>query len=126
MEKPVIILSCDVDERDRMRMRQEYFEAVIEAGGVPVVMPPLMLRSQIDEWLDRIDADALMLTGGCDIDPQTFRETPVRGLGRVSLQRDVYELGLLEACMLRGMPVLGICRGLQVINVALGDRKSVV
>ena len=60
MEKPVIILSCDVDERDRMRMRQEYFEAVIEAGGVPVVMPPLMLRSQIDEWLDRIDADALM------------------------------------------------------------------
>ena len=51
MEKPVIILSCDVDERDRMRMRQEYFEAVIEAGGVPVVMPPLMLRSQIDEWL---------------------------------------------------------------------------
>ena len=67
MEKPVIILSCDVDERDRMRMRQEYFEAVIEAGGVPVVMPPLMLRSQIDEWLDRIDADALMLTGGCDI-----------------------------------------------------------
>lgn len=120
MEKPVIILSCDVDERDRMRMRQEYFEAVIEAGGVPVVMPPLMLRSQIDEWLDRIDADALMLTGGCDIDPQTFRETPVRGLGRVSLQRDVYELGLLEACMLRGMPVLGICRGLQVINVALG------
>ena len=59
MEKPVIILSCDVDERDRMRMRQEYFEAVIEAGGVPVVMPPLMLRSQIDEWLDRIAADAL-------------------------------------------------------------------
>ena len=76
MEKPVIILSCDVDERDRMRMRQEYFEAVIEAGGVPVVMPPLMLRSQIDEWLDRIDAGALMLTGGCDIDPQTFREMP--------------------------------------------------
>ncbi len=56
MEKPVIILSCDVDEQERMRMRQEYFEAVIEAGGVPVVMPPLMLRSQIDEWLDRIDA----------------------------------------------------------------------
>ena len=62
MEKPVIILSCDVDERDRMRMRQEYFEAVIEAGGVPVVMPPLMLRSQIDEWLDRIAVSYTHLT----------------------------------------------------------------
>lgn len=95
----MIVLSCDVDEQERMRMRQEYADAVIEAGGVPVVMPPLMLRSQIDEWLDRIDADALMLTGGCDIDPQTFRETPVRGLGRVSLQRDVYGSACLKpAC----------------------------
>ena len=53
MEKPVIILSCDVDERDRMRMRQEYFEAVIEAGGVPVVMPGEVISEKAAEFLIR-------------------------------------------------------------------------
>lgn len=120
MKRPVIILSCDVDEQDRMRLRQEYVDAVTEAGGVAVVMPPLMLRSQIDAWLDTVSADALLLTGGCDIDPQVYRERPLPALGRVSLQRDVYELELLDAAMQREMPVMGICRGLQLVNVALG------
>lgn len=120
MKRPIIILSCDVDEQDRLRLRQEYVDAVTEAGGVAVVMPPLMLRSQIDAWLDTVGADALLLTGGCDIDPQVYRERPMAGLGRVSLQRDVYELELLDAAMERGLPVMGICRGLQVVNVALG------
>ncbi len=120
MEKPVILLSCDVDAQERVNLRQEYVEAVTEAGGIAVIMPPLVLRSQIDEWLDRVRPDALLLTGGCDPDPQIYRESPRQGLGRVSLQRDVYELELLDAAMVRAIPVLGICRGLQVINVALG------
>lgn len=120
MEKPVILLSCDVDAQERVSLRQEYVEAVTEAGGIAVIMPPLVLRSQIDEWLDRVRPDALLLTGGCDPDPQIYRESPRQGLGRVSLQRDVYELELLDAAMVRAIPVLGICRGLQVINVALG------
>lgn len=120
MKKPVILLSCDVDAQEHANLRQEYVEAVTDAGGIAVVMPPLVLRSQIDEWLDRILPDALLLTGGCDPDPQIYRETPRPGLGRVSLQRDVYELELLDAAMARAIPVLGICRGLQIINVALG------
>lgn len=118
--KPVIILSCDVDDAEQIRLRQEYAESITEAGGIAVIMPPLVMRSQIDEWLDTVNADALMLTGGCDPDPQIYRETPRPGLGRVSLQRDVYELELLDAAMERGLPVMGICRGLQLINVALG------
>lgn len=120
MEKPIIILSCDVADDGRMQMRQEYFTAIADAGGIPVVMPPYVERSKIDEWVDRIGASALVLTGGADLDPQLYRERPVDGLGRVSLTRDVYELELFDCAMRRGLPVLGICRGLQVINVALG------
>lgn len=120
MKKPIIILSCDVDEEERLRMRPEYADAVIASGGTPVAMPPIVERSKIEEWLDNINPDALLLTGGCDPDPQIYREAPRREIGRVSLRRDVYELELLDAALQREMPVLGICRGLQLINVALG------
>lgn len=101
-------------------MRPEYADAVLGAGGIPVAMPPIVERSKIEEWLDRVGGDALLLTGGCDPDSQIYKEIPRRELGRVSLRRDVYELELLDAAMRRGMPVLGICRGLQIINIGLG------
>ena len=68
MKKPIVILSCDIDEEQRLRQRQEYFQAVADAGGIPVVMPPFVERSKIEEWLDAVAADALLLTGGADID----------------------------------------------------------
>lgn len=120
MKKPIVILSCDIDEEQRLRQRQEYFQAVADAGGIPVVMPPFVERSKIEEWLDAVAADALLLTGGADIDPQFFREMPLPQLGRVSLQRDVYEAELFDAALCRKLPIMGICRGLQLINVALG------
>lgn len=120
MKKPIVILSCDIDEEQRLRQRQEYFQAVADAGGIPVVMPPFVERSKIEEWLDAVAADALLLTGGADIDPQFFREMPHPQLGRVSLQRDVYEAELFDAALCRKLPIMGICRGLQLINVALG------
>ena len=120
MAKPIVILSCDVDEEDRIRMRPEYFESMSDAGAIPIVMPPFIERSRIDEWAERVGADALLLTGGADIDPQFYGETPLPQIGRVSLRRDAYEAELLDCALKRGMPVLGICRGMQVINVALG------
>lgn len=120
MAKPIVILSCDVDEEDRIRLRPEYFEAISDAGAIPIVMPPFIERSRIDEWVERVGADALLLTGGADIDPQFYGETPLPQIGRVSLRRDAYEAELLDCALKRGMPVLGICRGMQVINVALG------
>lgn len=120
MSKPIVALSCDVDDDDRIRLRQEYFEVVAAAGGIPVVMPPFVEQSRIGEWLDAVGAEAVLLTGGCDPDPQIYREYPREGLGRVSLRRDVYELGLLDCAMERNLAVLGICRGLQLVNVAFG------
>ena len=100
-------------------LRQEYHRAIVDAGAVPVIVPPLDSDS-LDEWLDSVSVAGLLLSGGADIDPALFGEEPVAGLGRVSRQRDDYEIALFRAAERRRIPVLGICRGLQVINVARG------
>lgn len=119
-EKPIVVLSCDVDDEDRIRLLPQYFQSISDAGGIPVIMPPFVERSKMSEWLGRIGANALVLTGGADVDPQLFRERAIPELGRVSLVRDVYELELFDCALERYLPVLGICRGMQVINVAFG------
>lgn len=114
-----IAISCDINREGRLMLRQEYHRAIAAAGAVPIIVPPLA-GDALGEWLDRVSVDALLLSGGADVDPALFGEEPVAGLGRVSRQRDDYEIALFRAAERRRIPVLGICRGLQVINVARG------
>ena len=119
-EKPIVALSCDIDEEGRIRLLQAYVHALWMAGGIPVLMPPLTERKDIEEWLRTVGASGVVLTGGADIEPLRFGEDPIPELGRVSVQRDESELMLFREALKLGLPVLGICRGLQVINVACG------
>jgi putative glutamine amidotransferase len=97
----------------------DYTDAVLAAGGIPVVLPLGDVQAgRAGDWLSRLDG--LMLTGGVDVDPAFFGEEPVRGLGEVCPQRDVFEMALVEEAFLRNMPVLAICRGMQVMNVVAG------
>lgn len=99
---------------------QSYYEAISETGAVPVIVPPLTRFDALEEWLREIRVDRVLLSGGADVNPILYGEKPLPALGRVSDQRDTYELGLLKVAMERRVPVLGICRGLQVVNVAFG------
>lgn len=93
-----------------------YVQAVERAGGRPLLVPPT--EQGIDETLDALDA--LVFSGGSDIDPETYGEQPHPETFGVHAERDRAELALLERALERDMPVLGICRGSQVLNVALG------
>jgi putative glutamine amidotransferase len=91
-----------------------YVRAVATAGGVPVLVPPV--AGAVEELLPRLDG--LVLSGGPDLDPARYGAAADPATAPPRLERDAVELALLAAATARHLPVLGICRGLQVINVA--------
>ena len=99
-----------------VRADLDYVDGVTGAGGVPVVLPPIVEATE--EMVGGIDG--LLLSGGSDLDPSYYGEEPLPELGTTIPERDAFEVAILEHALERGMPVFGICRGLQVLNVALG------
>lgn len=94
----------------------DYPIAVAEAHGLPVVLPP-----QLDVAVELVGRlDGLMLSGGPDIDPTLYAEPPHPELGPIEPATDRWELALLHAALAREIPVLAICRGMQLLNVAQG------
>ncbi len=99
-------------------MNQRYYEAVAAAGGAPVLIP---LLEDIDALRATYDACAgILLPGGVDMDPATYGEAPHERLGRIDPDRDRVELQVARWAIEDRKPLLGLCRGLQVINVATG------
>ena len=94
----------------------DYVNAVAQAGGRPLLVPPSV--DGVEETLDALDA--VVFTGGSDVDPELYGEEPHAETAGIVRLRDEAELALLRAALERDMPVLGICRGIQVLNVGLG------
>lgn len=101
-----------------MVLNASYVLAVQQAGGVPVLLPPQLSPDARSALLARIDG--LMLTGGEDVDPALYNEMPHQKLGSISQSRDAAEIAALNAAFERIIPILAICRGLQIVNVMRG------
>ncbi|HEY8641063.1 MAG TPA: gamma-glutamyl-gamma-aminobutyrate hydrolase family protein [Solirubrobacterales bacterium] len=98
---------------------RSYARAVQEAGGLALLLPPdAAAEAAPERWLDRIDA--LLLSGGSDIDPAFYGQQPHPQTKGIWPERDRFEIALTRGALERRMPVLGICRGMQLLNVALG------
>jgi len=102
------------------KLGRGYYEAVIRAGGSPVIIPPSADRHVLMNTLDHIDA--LILSGGGDINPLWCGEEPVPGLHGINQERDLPELLITRLAYNRQLPMLGICRGIQTLAVALGGK----
>ena len=113
-------------QREFAMLHATYVAATERAGGIAVLLPPQgggavragAERAGADEVLDRIDG--LVLTGGADVDPRRYGATPAERTSRPRVLRDEWELALTRAALERDIPLLAICRGLQILNVALG------
>jgi putative glutamine amidotransferase len=100
-------------------MPRSYISAVQSTGALALLLPPDDVAAQSpDSLLDRVDA--LVLAGGSDVDPATYGARPHPQTTGTVPERDRFELALTHRALERGMPVLGICRGMQLLNVACG------
>ena len=117
--RPIIGITGNYDA-GTCTLLEGYYRSVLEAGGTPLIIPPFDDTDAIASLLDRVDA--LILSGGGDINPLYLGEEPLRELGGINPVRDWHELMLVRLAANRQIPILGICRGLQVMTAALGGR----
>lgn len=115
-----VLSFSDEGRRDAFSSSQPYSRAVAQAGGLPVLLPPLATAPKmVPLYLDEIDA--LLLPGGGDVEPHRYGQTADTDAlyGMVGLH-DEFDIALVNAAIERDMPVLAICRGMQILNVARG------
>ena len=117
--RPIIGISAWPEEKSRwFFVPMDYVHAVQKAGGLPMILPFAEDETQAAEILERVDG--LLLTGGVDTDPKYWGEEPCPEMGKIQPERDSSDLAMARVAMTRDMPLLGICRGHQVIAVAAG------
>ena len=116
-DAPLIGISCG-GSGTMTTLKTTYSDAVRLAGGVPVLIPVLRDSTTLSELLRRLDA--VILSGGEDIDPRYYGEEALPGLGEVNAPRDTFDVLLIRAALRQEKPILAICRSEQVLNVVLG------
>lgn len=128
--KPLIgcttyFVSAFEENKHRFSVAQDHFTSAIDdplsiqqAGGIPMPIPLIDDDGYIDSVLDRLDG--LMFIGGSDVSPRYYGQPYKKGLGHMDPVRDNFEMKLLDKAVQRNMPIFGICRGLQLINVYFG------
>lgn len=105
-------------KRPAFAMTEAYIRSITDAGGISLLIPSSLANDELDELLPRLDG--ILFTGGYDIDPSLYGNPPHPKVERVDADRDRVEIHLVQAVTQSGKPFLGTCRGIQVINVALG------
>ena len=119
--RPIVGITANFEGTDAT-LRDRYYQQIVDAGGTPLIIPPVADKDVIVNTLDNIDA--LLLTGGADYNPLWAGEEPVAGLHHVNARRDLPELLITRLAYNRQIPMLGICRGMETLAMALGGHVA--
>ena len=119
MSKPIIgVMPLWDDEKKSLWMLPGYFDSIIQAGGIPVMLPLTTDELDLEHLVQK--CNGFLFTGGHDVSPEIYNEKPIEGKVSSFRDRDDMELYILNRAISLDKPVLGICRGIQFINAALG------
>ncbi len=120
-DRPVIGITANYGELTA-KLAEGYYKSVWRAGSIPVIIPPISDTEVIINTLQHIDG--LLLSGGADYDPHYAGEEPSPKLGEINAERDLPELLITQLAYNRQIPILGICRGIQTLAMALGGHVA--
>jgi putative glutamine amidotransferase len=128
MKIPIIGITCSMEYDDSQRkvptvysfdyLKKNYYQAIIKAGGAPILLPNLEKLKLLDQIFPLVDG--LLMSGGEDLDPIFYGEKVEFPSVNIRKERDNFELELVKKAHFKKIPILGICRGLQLINVLFG------
>ena len=117
--KPIVgVMPLWDDEKDSIWMLPGYPDGLNQAGGLPIIFPFTADEQELEQLVNR--CDGFLFTGGHDVSPALYHETPMEGLVDSCPKRDAMESIVLRMALERDLPVLGICRGIQFVNAFLG------
>lgn len=116
--KPIIALLAKTDDEITTSVQDGYVRAIETAGGIPILLPYVNEDETIDSFIDL--CDGFFFTGGADVAPDYYGETKKDTCGLIQKYRDELEFRVLKKVLLTEKPIIAVCRGAQLINVALG------
>lgn len=117
MRTKIGVVICGL-ESQRQFVSDAYIQAVKSAGGLPIVLPLIKSKTVIQEYIEL--CDGFLFCGGGDITPLLFGQEPATNVGKTDITLDLFHIRLMKAILEADKPVLAICRGMQVLNVACG------
>lgn len=126
MSKPIIGISGSIiidgsgnfPGYRRSYVNEDYVKSVIKNGGIPYIIPMNSSEEVIKEQIQNVDG--LILSGGHDVSPRFYNQEPHKNLGGILPERDVFDFNLVKFAIEKNIPILGICRGFQILNVYYG------
>lgn len=107
-----------LQDQDMLMSTMDYSRCIEKAGGIPVNIPVIEDEDYIDGVVNKLDG--FLFSGGPDVNPLNYNQPIKKGLGKIAPERDIFELKLLKKVLEKDKPILGICRGYQLINVYFG------
>ena len=116
--RPIIGVLAEIDNELSTKVLNTYIHAIEMSGGIPILFPYVVECKTIEHLIDI--CDGFLFTGGVDIDPKRYGEEASENIGEIQIHRDEFEFQVFEKVINTSKPILAICRGSQLVNVALG------